>query len=59
MTFDPDALIDAAAPLLDLKVSESARPGVRLNLQIAARLAALVMDFALDDEAEPAPVFVP
>jgi len=59
MTFDADALIDAAAPLLELPVSEASRPGVKLNLQIAARLAPLVMDFPLDDEAEPAPVFVP
>lgn len=59
MTFDADALIDAAAPLLELTVSQAARPGVKLNLEIAARLSKLVMEFPLDDEAEPAPVFVP
>jgi hypothetical protein len=59
MTFDPDALIDASQPLLDLYVSEAARPGVKLNLEIAARLSKLVMEFPLDDEAEPAPVYVP
>ena len=59
MTFDADAWIDAAAPLLDLSVSDTARPGVKLNLEIAARLAGLVTEFPLDDEAEPAPVFVP
>ena len=59
MTFDADALIDATAPLLELPVSEASRPGVKLNLQIAAQLAPLVMDFPLDDEAEPAPVFGP
>ena len=58
MTFDPDALIDAMSPLLGLPLSDAARPGVKLNLQIAARLAPLVLDFPLDDEAEPAPVFV-
>ena len=59
MTFDPEALIDAVKPLLGLDVSEAARPGVKLNLEIAARLSRLVMDFPLDDEAEPAPVYVP
>jgi len=59
MTFDADALIDAAQPLLDLTLSEVSRSGVKLNLEIAARLAKLVMDFPLDDEAEPAPVYVP
>jgi hypothetical protein len=59
MTFDADALIDAVQPLLDLTLSEVSRPGVKLNLEIAARLAKGVMDFPLDDEAEPAPVYVP
>ena len=59
MKFDADALIEATAPLLELTVSEAARPGVKLNLEIAARLSKLVTDFPLEDEAEPAPVFVP
>ena len=59
MTLDSDAFIEACAPLLGIEVSEAARPGVKLNLEIAARLAPLVLDFPLDDEAEPAPVFAP
>ncbi len=59
MNFDADAYIDASLPLLDLTVSEGARPGVKLNLEIAARLSRLVLDWPLDDEAEPAPVYVP
>jgi hypothetical protein len=52
-------LIDALQPLLGLDVNETARPGVKLNLEIAARLSGLVMEFPMDDEAEPAPVYVP
>ena len=57
--FDPEAVIDAMAPMLGLTVEAAARPAVAANLAATARFAALVLAVALDDEAEPAPVFVP
>lgn len=57
--FDPEAVIDAMAPMLGLTVEAAARPAVAANLAVTARFAALVMAMPLDDEAEPAPVFVP
>ncbi|HYF56311.1 MAG TPA: DUF4089 domain-containing protein [Salinarimonas sp.] len=55
--FDPEAVVDAMAPLLGLPVGPEHRPGVILNLAVTARLAALVTDFPLDDREDPAPVF--
>ena len=57
--FDADALIDAMPPLIGLTPLEGARPAVKLHLEIAVRLARLVVDFPLDDDSEPAPVFTP
>jgi hypothetical protein len=57
--FDADALIDATLPLLGLALSEGARAVVKLRLETAERLARLVVEFPLDDESEPAPVFAP
>jgi hypothetical protein len=57
--FDADALIDASAPLLQLRIDESYRPGIRLNLKTAAKMAVLCEQLKLDDAAEPAPVFRP
>ncbi|MFO1038983.1 MAG: DUF4089 domain-containing protein [Geminicoccaceae bacterium] len=57
--FDPDAVIDAMAPFLDLPVEPAWRDEVRQHLEIARRMAKLVQDAPLDDEAEPAPVFTP
>ena len=55
---DPlDAFIDAAARALDLPVEPAWRPAIRANLQVTLRQAALVSEFALPDDAEPAPVF--
>jgi hypothetical protein len=55
--FDADALIEAAAPLLRLKIAPEHREGIRQNLKTAAKMAALVEQVKLDDTAEPAPVF--
>lgn len=52
-----DALIDAAAPALGLAVRPEWRAAVRANLAVSLRMGAAVLDFPLDDEAEPAPVF--
>jgi Protein of unknown function (DUF4089) len=55
---DPlDAFIDAAARTLGLVVEPSWRPAVKLNLALIYRQAALVTDFPLPDDTEPAPVF--
>jgi RNAse (barnase) inhibitor barstar len=54
---DLDRLIDAAGNALALPIEPEWKPAIRANLQVTLRLAALVADFALADEAEPAPVF--
>lgn len=55
--FDADVLIDATAPLLQLNVAPEHRPGIKLNLKTASKMAALVEQVKLDDDAEPAPVY--
>lgn len=57
--FDPEAVMDAMAPMLGLTIEPAARVAVARNLEVTARFAALVLAVSLDDEAEPAPVFVP
>ena len=52
-----DDYIDAVARALALPVEEAWRPAIRANLDVSLRLARLVDEFALPDEAEPAPVF--
>lgn len=56
---DPEAVIDAMAPLLGLDIAPEYRPGIAANLRVTAGLAALVLEFPLDDHAEPAAVFRP
>jgi hypothetical protein len=56
----PDSLddyIDAAAHALALPIEPAWKPAVRANLEFTLRLAAVVAEFPLPDEAEPAPVF--
>jgi hypothetical protein len=52
-----DAFIDSSAALLGLSIKQEWRDAVRANLAVSLRMGALVMDFPLPDEAEPAPVF--
>jgi RNAse (barnase) inhibitor barstar len=52
-----DALVDAAAGVLALPIEPEWKPAIRANLQITLRLAAVVAEFELPDEAEPAPIF--
>ena len=52
-----DAFIDASAALLGVTIEPDWRGPVRANLAVSLRMGALVMDFALPDDAEPAPVF--
>lgn len=59
MSEQDERLMEAAADLLQLPLEEAFRPGVLTNLEVARRMAALVEAFPLDDEAEPAPVYLP
>lgn len=52
-----DALIDAGAAALGLKIDPAWRETIRLHLGISLDLAASVDAFALPDDADPAPVF--
>jgi Protein of unknown function (DUF4089) len=52
-----DAFMDASAVVLGLTVEPEWRATVRANLAVTFRMGALVADFELSDEAEPAPVF--
>jgi len=56
---DLETYVDAAAAMLGLALDPAHRSGVVLNLQRIAEMAALVMEFALPDDCEAAPVFVP
>jgi hypothetical protein len=49
--------VAAAAPALGLQMDPAWEASVAFNLQLLMRHAALVNEFALPDEAEPAPVF--
>ena len=56
---DIEAYVDATAQLIGLPLDPAHRPGVVLNLGRIAQMAALVMDFPLPEETEPAPVYEP
>jgi putative aminopeptidase FrvX len=57
--FDAGAYVDMAAALIGLPIDAAHRPGVIVNIERIAQMAALVMAFPLADEVEPAPVFRP
>jgi hypothetical protein len=52
-----DKLIDANATALGLPIAPEWMPAIKANLAVTLRLANMVAEFALPDEAEPAPVF--
>lgn len=52
-----DAFMDASATVLGIAVDPEWRAAVRANLAVVFRMGALVLDFPLEDEAEPGPVF--
>ena len=52
-----DKLIDASATVLALPIEPAWKPAIKGNLQVTLRLAAIVAELELPDEAEPAPVF--
>ena len=55
---DPlDDYIDAVSKALALPIDEAWKPAVKANLEVSLRLARLVDEFPLSDEAEPASVF--
>ena len=57
--FDPDAMIDAMAPLLALPLAQADRAVIATHLRIALAMAATVEAVPLPDAAEPLPVFRP
>jgi hypothetical protein len=54
---DLDELIAASARALALPLDPAWHSPIRSNLEVTLRLAALVADDPLPDDAEPAPVF--
>lgn len=55
---DPlDDYITSAARVLDLPIEPAWMPAIKANLAVTLKLGALVEEFDLPDEAEPAPVF--
>ncbi|MEA2918552.1 MAG: hypothetical protein QOJ15_10633 [Bradyrhizobium sp.] len=52
-----DDYIDAVGKALGLPVEAAWKPAVKANLEVSLRLARLVDEFTLPDEAEPASVF--
>ena len=55
---DPlDAFIDSAAQALNLPIEPAWKPAVRANLEVTLKLAALVGEKELPDDAEPAQIF--
>jgi Protein of unknown function (DUF4089) len=58
MATDPlDDYIDAVSNALGLRINAAWKPAVRANLEVSLKLARLVDEFALPDEAESASVF--
>ena len=55
---DPlDDFVQAAVRVLALPVEPQWLAAIKSNLEVNLRLAAFVAEFALPDEAEPAPIF--
>jgi hypothetical protein len=52
-----DTMIAASAQALALALDPAWQAGIKFNLQLVLRHAALVDEFPLPDDAEPAPVF--
>ncbi|WP_315757667.1 MULTISPECIES: DUF4089 domain-containing protein [unclassified Bradyrhizobium] len=52
-----DEYIDAVGRALALPIEDAWRPAIRANLEVSLKMAKLVDEFSLPDEAEPASVF--
>ncbi len=59
ISFDPEAVVDAMAPLLRLTMTAESRAQTIVHLRIAAEQAQKLLSLSLDDQEEPAPVFAP
>jgi 1-carboxybiuret hydrolase subunit AtzG-like protein len=59
VSFDPEALADAMAPLLGLLLTPESRAQTIVHLRIAAEQAEKLLSVSLGDQEEPAPVFTP
>lgn len=57
MTDKLDSYIEAAAEALNLPLDPTWKPAVKANLAVTLGHAATVAEFALPDEAEPAPIY--
>jgi Protein of unknown function (DUF4089) len=56
---DLDAMITAGTAVLGISVDAAWQAAIRAHMEVTLRHAAAVGEFALPDEAEPAPVFRP
>jgi hypothetical protein len=54
---DFDLWIEAMAPAARLEILPDYRAGVKANLKLAAKMAAVLEKAPLKDETEPAPVY--
>jgi len=55
---DPtDDFLEAAAKALGVPLDAAWKPAIRANLEVTLKLARLVEEFPLPDDAEPAPVY--
>jgi hypothetical protein len=54
---DLDAYIDAAAQALGIPIQPEWKGQIRANLDVTFKLAAVLGEKELPDDAEPAPVF--
>jgi 1-carboxybiuret hydrolase subunit AtzG-like len=52
-----DDFVAAAAAALGLPLQAEWRPAIKANLDVTLKHAALVAEFELPDDAEPAPIF--
>ena len=52
-----DDYIDAVSKVLGLPIEDSWKPVIRANLAVTLKMAAMVDEFALPDEAEPASIY--
>ncbi len=52
-----DDYIDATAKVLRLPIEDAWKPVIRANLDVTLKMARMVDDFVLPDEAEPASIY--
>ncbi len=52
-----DDYIDAVSAALSLPIEDAWKPSVRANLEVTLKLARMVDEFPLPDEAEPASIY--